>query len=326
MSQFKELETMKMRTIQAINDIEDQFSKNKINEEQYKKWKNKLQEYLHAIEKHIKSFKSEDYLSEERFKIYEKQEVQKILTHFLDEKIKRLIPLMDKEYGVRYPTAERIMGSSPLETKNLIDQMVEVNVLIPEVYSKGLRCPRCRSSDIVIHYICPFCQSANFEKGRVIEHYKCHYMDFEIFFRSDNELVCPNCNSVLKQIGVDYQKHGPWFKCEDCKKFFDVPLSTYHCSECGSTFELQQAIFVSLFSYILNKKFIDEYEKVTIPLEELIKTLKKKSWLTRSPAFIIGISGVIHQLFGAFWYKKCDSDVILPVNPDIVMDVITSST
>jgi DNA-directed RNA polymerase subunit RPC12/RpoP len=151
-------------------------------------------------------------------------------------------------------------------------------------------------------------------------------MDFELKFKKENELLCPRCNSVLKNLGVDYQKHGPWFKCSSCGKFFDEPLATYSCGDCGSIFELQQAVFYSLYSYTLNMNYIGEYEKVTISLKRLETRLAGSGWILKTPAFILGVSGLIHQFSAALWLKKEGLGVILPVDPDIIIEVYASST
>ncbi len=326
MSIRSELENLKVKAEKALSELEDKYFRKEISEDQYKKWRNRLEDYLRSLHKQMESASSEDTLSAERASLYEKSETQKLLTAFLDERLKRLTPIMDKEYGVRYPEAERVTGLSPLDTVALIDQLAESNILSPLIYSKSIKCPRCRSNNILAQYVCPYCQSPDFDKGKVIEHFKCHYMDFELKFKKEGELLCPRCNSTLKNLGVDYQKHGPWFKCSSCGKFFDEPLATYNCGDCGSIFELQQAVFQSLYSYTLNMNYISEYEKVTIPLKELEKQLAEKGWVLKTPAFIIGVSGLMHQFSAAFWLKKEGGDVILPVDPDIILEVFTSST
>lgn len=326
MSVRSELENLKVKAEKALSELEDKYFKKELSEDQYKKWKNRLEDYLRSLHKQIEAAGSEDSLSLERSLLYEKSETQKLLTAFLDERVKRLIPIIDKEYGVRYPEVEKVTGLSALDTITLIDQLAESNILSASIYSKSIKCPRCRSNNILAQYICPYCQSPDFDKGKVIEHFKCHYMDFELKFKKETELLCPRCNSLLKNLGVDYQKHGPWFKCSSCAKFFDEPLATYSCGDCGSVFELQQAVFQSLYSYTLNMNYINEYENVTIPLKQLEEQLAEKGWILKTPAFIIGVSGLIHQFSAALWFKKEGLEAILPVDPDIILEVYTSST
>ncbi|WEU40468.1 MAG: hypothetical protein OdinLCB4_000610 [Candidatus Odinarchaeum yellowstonii] len=326
MSVRSELENLKVKAEKALSELEDKYFRKDISEDQYKKWKNRLEEYIRSLHKQIEASSSEDSLAVERASLYEKNETQKLLTAFLDERVKRLIPIVDREYGVRYPEAERVAGLSALDTITLIDQLAESNILSASIYSKSIKCPRCRSNNVLTQYICPHCQSPDFDKGKIIEHLKCHYMDFELKFKKENELLCPRCNSVLKNLGVDYQKHGPWFKCSSCGKFFDEPLATYSCGDCGSIFELQQAVFYSLYSYTLNMNYIGEYEKVTIPLKRLEIRLAGSGWILKTPAFILGVSGLIHQFSAALWLKKEGLGVILPVDPDIIIEVYASST
>lgn len=324
MSARKELENLRLRTQKALTELDERFIKKEIDETQFNHWRSRLEEYLQALHKQIEAAGSPDTLEEERSKLYEKSEVQKLLTYFLDEKVKVIPPIMDREYGARYPQAEKIMGTSPNDTYSIIEQLAEANILLFEVHSKSLKCPRCRSNNVIIQYLCPYCQFPDFDKSKVIEHFKCHYMDLELKFKKDTELICPNCKSVLKQLGVDYQKHGPWFKCASCQKFFDEPLANYYCGDCNSVFELQQAVFNSLYSYKLNKNFIAEYEKVTIPMGELAGRLSEKGWVSRSPAYIVGVSGMFHQFFSALWFKKKEENSILPIDPNVIIEVITS--
>ena len=326
MSIRRELENLKLKAEKALSELEDRYFKKEVDKAQYNKWKSRLEDYIRALHKQLEEAVSEDSLTEERAALYERSETQRLLTAFLDERVKKLMPILDKEYGVRYPEAERTTGLSPADTVALIDQLAEANVLSASAYSKSLKCPRCRSNNVVAQYVCPYCQSPAFDKGKVIEHFKCHHMDFELKFKKDSELLCPHCNSALKNLGVDYQKHGPWFKCSACLKFFDEPLATYSCGDCGSIFELQQAVFQTLYSYTLNMNFIREYENITIPLKELANRLGEKGWVSRIPAFIIGVSGLIHQFSSGFWFKRGGIEAILPVDPDVILEVLTSST
>ncbi|MHA1409957.1 MAG: hypothetical protein ACTSQY_06580 [Candidatus Odinarchaeia archaeon] len=321
MSEYKELKNLELRTKEALNELEDKLAAKKISKAEYDKWKKKLEEYYEAIIRQLKEHKTEDLLSVERFELYQNTLVQSLLTYFLEGKLKKITPFLDREFGVRYPEAERIMGTTPNETKDIIDKLVEANILNPSVYSKALKCPRCRSNNVISLYVCPFCQSPDFDKSKVIEHYKCHFMDSILRFKKDKELICPNCNSVLKQIGVDYQIHGPWFKCNECQKLFEEPLTSFSCGDCNAVFELQQATLVSLYYYTLNKSYRREYENVTIPLNSLIKKLEEYNWVARTPAFIIGVSGVIHQFFSAFWKGRSEEKTVLPIDPEIIMEV-----
>jgi hypothetical protein len=67
-------------------------------------------------------------------------------------------------------------------------------------------CPSCGSQNVSTRYCCPYCKSFNIQKGSLIEHVKCGYMDVEENFRKGEKLVCPKCHEELKKPDVDYKR------------------------------------------------------------------------------------------------------------------------
>ncbi|MHA1237920.1 MAG: hypothetical protein ACTSSJ_01520 [Candidatus Odinarchaeia archaeon] len=324
MSQLEELESLKKKATEALEQIEKQYSKGLIDEEYYQSFRRKFQKYIEVIDAQIKSIEEESEEYKIRKQLYSNDEVQILLTEFLDGDLNALYPIFDVEYGVRYPQAEEIMGTGPKETLEILKDLEKAGILVPKIHEKGIKCPRCKSNRIVVQYVCPYCHSANFDKGIVIEHYKCGNMDFEINFKKEREHVCPKCNTVLEQIGKDYAKMGPWFKCNDCKKFFEEPAFRHYCAECKAIFELKDALFVNLYAYYLNDKLIKEIESVIIPVKKIIEKVKELGWTAKSPAYIVGNSGMIHRFLMAFWYTKSTNTTSLPINPTAILSVATS--
>lgn len=115
-------------------------------------------------------------------------------------------------------------------------------------------CPHCGSLPDELYLVCPVCNSTELVKGEVIEHHKCHHIDFKTnFVGEDGSLVCPKCEEKLKQIGVDYVKVGISYKCNN-SHIFPSPEHRYFCRQCKESFSEDESKLVNIYEYrILSK-------------------------------------------------------------------------
>ena len=110
-------------------------------------------------------------------------------------------------------------------------------------------CPHCGSNPEEMYIACPICDSLDLTKGEVIEHNKCHHIDFKInFVDEDGNFVCPKCGEKLKQIGVDYIKIGNNYKCNN-SHIFPYPEHKYKCKECGIEYKEDDANIKGIYKY-----------------------------------------------------------------------------
>ncbi|TFH15777.1 response regulator [Candidatus Bathyarchaeota archaeon] len=110
-------------------------------------------------------------------------------------------------------------------------------------------CPNCNSIPEEFYLVCPICDSYDIDKGEVIEHNKCHHIDFKSNFVDYNgNFVCPKCGEALKQIGVDYIRVGVNYRCHNYH-IFPYPEHKYTCKKCGKEFNEDEANLVELYRY-----------------------------------------------------------------------------
>jgi KaiC/GvpD/RAD55 family RecA-like ATPase/DNA-directed RNA polymerase subunit RPC12/RpoP len=129
----------------------------------------------------------------------------------------------------------------------------EENNVTKTPYCSIVRCSHCDSQSAEAYLQCPECQSRVFDKGGIIEHFKCGNVDFEAAFVRENKLVCQKCNSELKQLGVDYRRVGVGYRCAN-KHLFSIPKIVFVCAQCHKQFDLNTAKLDTLYSYELTEK------------------------------------------------------------------------
>ncbi len=107
---------------------------------------------------------------------------------------------------------------------------------------KEISCYRCGSVKVGQTFHCPSCDSVNFKRSKLIEHYKCGNFSPEDSYQNN---ICPKCRKEIKILGVDYRVMENYYICEDCgNKFSEFP-NEYLCLHCNNKFKLEQAKWIS---------------------------------------------------------------------------------
>ncbi|MEM2385365.1 MAG: hypothetical protein QXO67_00120 [Candidatus Bathyarchaeia archaeon] len=230
----------------------------------------------------------------ERFTLYKERDVQIFLGKFLGEEISELKPTLDLNVGYRYPEVETILGS-PSKVEEFLNRLYAVGILKRRLYDKIIYCPNCGSQNISTHYCCPYCKSFNIQKGSLIEHVKCGYMDVEENLLKDGKLVCPKCKEELKRPEVDYRRAGIWCTCRECGKSFDIPVPRHFCRECQSKFTFEDAEIKDVYTYTLNENVRDEITAGWVFVTPIKEFLVENGFQVEAPAFLRGKSGANHM-------------------------------
>jgi hypothetical protein len=129
----------------------------------------------------------------ERIELYKDRNTQVFLSKFLSGEINELEPVYDPDTGYHYPLVETIVGDAS-KVEPFLDRLYETGILDRKLHDKIVYCPKCASTNISIHYCCPYCKSFNIQKSSLIEHVKCGYMDVEENFLKGDKYVCPKCH------------------------------------------------------------------------------------------------------------------------------------
>ncbi|MEM3578695.1 MAG: hypothetical protein QXL54_00520 [Candidatus Bathyarchaeia archaeon] len=238
----------------------------------------------------------------ERLELYKDRHVQVFLGRFLSGEISELKPTFDPNVGYRYPEVEAILGEAS-NVEEFLNRLYETGVLERRLYDKIIHCPSCGSQNVSTRYCCPYCKAFNIQKGSLIEHVKCGYMDVEENFRESGKLVCPKCHEELKKLDVDYRKAGIWCTCQECGKSFDIPVPRHFCRDCQSEFTFEDVEIRDVYAYTLNEDVKGEITAGWIFVAPIREFLAENGFNVEAPAFIKGKSGANH-MFDIAAYKE----------------------
>jgi hypothetical protein len=230
----------------------------------------------------------------EMLELYRDRNVQMLLSKYLSGKIKVLEPVYDSTVGYRYPDVETIIGDAS-QVEPFLNKLYEAGVLEKKLYDKIIFCPKCGSADVSTRYCCPSCKSFNIQKSSLIEHIKCGYMDVEEKFCKGDKCVCPKCHEELERIDVDYYKAGIWCTCENCKKSFDIPLTTHFCRNCCETSTFEEVVIKDVYSYTLKENVTAESSLNWFLVAAIREILRAEGLMVESPGLIKGKSGAHHS-------------------------------
>ncbi|MEM3581655.1 MAG: hypothetical protein QXQ64_10455, partial [Candidatus Bathyarchaeia archaeon] len=253
----------------------------------------------------------------ERMRLYKDPNVQVFLSKFLSGEISELKPTFDPKFGYKYVEIEAILGDSS-KVEDFLDRLYEAKVIERKLYDKILYCPSCGSQNVSTHYCCPYCKSFNIQKGSLVEHVKCGYMDVEENFRKGGKLVCPKCREELKKPEVDYRKAGIWCTCKDCGKSFDIPITRHFCRECQADFTFEDVEIRDVYAYTLNEEVRSEITAGWIFVAPIKEFLVESEFEVEAPAFLKGKSGANHMFDIAAYRKEITKKVT-------VMDVAAAT-
>ena len=248
--------------------------------------------------------------------IYSDQKVQLLINKFNNQKIKKIEPVFDHEYGYRYPVIEAIVGS-PNTVRSFLNHLLKKGILEREIYDKVLHCPKCDSINVSVRYRCPYCKTYNIKKRSLIEHISCGYIDVENKFQKDNELVCSKCNKKLTEKDKDFRKAGVWCTCNECEKSFHIPTTSHFCRVCHTNFMFEDANLKDLYSYSLSNKTLKEASLGWIMIAPVKDFLQKQEYQVEIQGCLKGTSGAKHMF---------DIIAVSKVNPNkrVVFDFAVS--
>ncbi|MGB9959488.1 MAG: hypothetical protein ACPLKQ_03075 [Candidatus Bathyarchaeales archaeon] len=255
----------------------------------------------------------------ERAEMYKERDTQVFLNKFLSGEISILQPTFDPNFGYRYPAVEAILGEKA-DSEKFLKRLYEAGILERKLYDRIIYCPSCGSKNVSTHYCCPYCKSFNIQKGSLIEHVKCGYMDVEENFIKGNKLVCPKCRGELKTPDVDYRKAGIWCTCRECDKSFDIPVARHFCRDCQAKFTFEEIEVKDVYAYSLNEEVKDEIAAGWIFIAPIKEFLIENGFEVEAPAFLKGRSGANHMFdIAAYKGEKKDATVMdLATSEDIV--------
>jgi DNA-binding NarL/FixJ family response regulator len=111
---------------------------------------------------------------------------------------------------------------------------------------KEIGCKECNSVNIHQIFCCVRCNSENFRKSTLIEHFSCGNVSPQYDYDGD---TCSKCHKQIKILGVDYRTLQNFNICNDCKEVFPTPNQKFVCNNCHSTFSFIEINWITSRTY-----------------------------------------------------------------------------
>ncbi len=147
-----------------------------------------------------------------------------------------LEPYRDWRYEdiYRYLLAD-LFNESGIETSKAIEMLTKRGLLERRDLIDRIRlCPACGKPHHNFVDVCPEDGTLKIEKEEFIHCFTCGYVGPEEEFYKEGVYICPNCKTVLRHIGVDYDRPLESYLCEHGHKFVE-PDVVAECLSCGAT-------------------------------------------------------------------------------------------
>jgi hypothetical protein len=226
--------------------------------------------------------------------VYADPEARKILEFMIWNAGTILSPTILPTDEIVYLKVESILGEGTLTRERqtrLLKAMTEANVLVVELIDKVPICPTCSSNQVSTRYICPHCFTFDITKTFLFEHLKCGKVGSSDEFAKDERIVCPKCQTVLHDFGVEYRSVGAWYKCNRCNHSFNSPSHSHFCRPMHHDFTSDAVQLVPLFQYRLNPEDVEQIKLKVLVYAEAITQLENLGLTVLAPHSLPGKSG-----------------------------------
>jgi hypothetical protein len=110
-------------------------------------------------------------------------------------------------------------------------------------------------------------------------------------FRKGAEFVCPKCQAVLHEFGVEFRAIGAWYKCNRCNNSFNAAAHSHFCREKHHQFTPDRARLIPVYDYKINMCVLNEIRKQVLVYGDLISFLEDAGLTVFAPYIIAGKSG-----------------------------------
>jgi predicted RNA-binding Zn-ribbon protein involved in translation (DUF1610 family) len=223
--------------------------------------------------------------------LYANPEARKILEFLIRNPGSVISPSILPNDETAYPQVESILGDETSDHIPLLKTMTEGNAIVSELVDKVPSCPACGSRRVSTRYLCPQCFTFDINQTFLFEHLKCGKVGSDDSFRKGDALVCPKCQAVLHDFGVEYRSVGAWYKCNRCDHTFNTPVHSHFCRPSHHEFTPDRLRLIPIFQYRINTKLIEEVKLKVLVYAEAITLLQNLGVTILAPHSLPGKSG-----------------------------------
>jgi transposase-like protein len=226
--------------------------------------------------------------------VYADPDARKILESMIWNAGTILSPTILPTDDVTYAQLESILGKGALTKERqigLLKAMTDANALVVELVDKVPVCPTCGSNQVSTRYICPHCYTFDITKTFLFEHLKCGKVGSSDEFAKGDQVMCPKCQTVLHDFGVEYRSVGAWYKCSRCNRSFNSPSHAHFCRPNRHEFASDAVQLVPLFQYRINPEAAEQIKLKVLVYAEAITQLENIGLTVLAPHSLLGKSG-----------------------------------
>ena len=223
--------------------------------------------------------------------IYADPNARKILQFLLRSPRTPVTPEILPTDETEYPQLKGVIELGPGPTVELLTRMTDAKVLAADLVDKTPTCPECGSNQVSTRYTCPKCFSYNISRSYLYEHMKCGKVANDDTFKKAGQLICPKCQTVLHNFGVEYRAVGAWYECKNCNESFNAPTNSHFCRPRRHQFSMDRTRLVPIYQYRLNPETLLEVRKEVLMYNDAVTMLETLGLVVQAPHELLGKSG-----------------------------------
>lgn len=218
---------------------------------------------------------------ESRDDVYANKYSRKILEHLVRNE-QTIGPTILQNDEIQYELVDKILGEKR-DSQTLLAGMSTVEVLVAELIDQVPACAECASKQLSTRYLCPKCDSYDINRTHLYEHLKCGKVGSDESFKKGVEIVCPKCQAVLHDFGVEYRAVGVWYKCNKCQNSFDSPVHRHRCRPNQHEFSVDRINLIPVYQYTLNRNLLNEIKSKILFYSDAVEMLEKLGITLHAP-------------------------------------------
>jgi len=222
--------------------------------------------------------------------IYADPDVRKILQFLLRNITVVVSPQALPTDEVTYPQLQAVLGEHAADANSILGRMAAAGVLIETLADKVPACPECNSKQVSTRYLCSQCYSFDIDRSFLFEHLKCGKVASDDSFRKGSEYICPKCQTVLHNFGVEFRAIGAWYKCNRCNNSFNATIHSHFCRPKHHQFAPDRARLASIYEYKINTRILNEIRNQVLVYGDLISFLEDCGLTVIAPQTLPGKS------------------------------------